>query len=92
LEIYIFNKLFRDHPASVKETYLQHFWHAMSFSMKLFKAAFACFVHGVVPGLCIKTGSRAITELHQSMVVFRVKGSEKGPQNSDFDSTPEYMI
>ena len=88
----MFKKLFCDHPASVQETYIQHFCHAMSFSMKLFRAAFACFIHGVVPGLCIKTGSRAITELHQSMVVFRVKGSEKGVQHSDFDSAPEYMI
>jgi hypothetical protein len=88
----MFNKLFRDHPASVQETYVQHFCHAMSFSIKLFKAAFACFVHAVVPGLCIKTGSRAITELHHSMVVFRVKGSEKESENSDFDSAPEYMI
>jgi|TARA_R110000868_G_scaffold2006_9_gene15803 hypothetical protein len=88
----MFNKLFSDHPASVQETYTQHLCHAMSFSMKLFKAAFACFIHGLVPGLCIKTGSRAITELHQSMVVFRVKGSKKESQNSDFDSAPEYMI
>lgn len=88
----MFNKLFCDHPASVQETYVQHFWHAMSFSMKLFKAAFACFVHGLVPGLCIKTGSRAITELHQSMVVFRVKDSAKETKNGDIDSAPEYMI
>ncbi|MFT5313087.1 MAG: hypothetical protein ACI8Z9_001572 [Paraglaciecola sp.] len=88
----MFKKLFIDHPASIQETYVEHFVHAMSFSLKLFKAAFACFVHAVVPGLCIKTGSRAITELHHSMVVFRVKDSEKETGNSDFDSTPEYMI
>jgi hypothetical protein len=85
-------KLFTEHPASVQETYLQHFCHAIGFSLKLFKAAFACFVHGVIPGLCIKTGSRAITELHHSMVSFRVKGSEKPSPPSDLDSTPEYMI
>lgn len=88
----MFNKLFRDHPASIQESYAQHFCHAMSFSMKLFKAACACFIHGLVPGLCIKTGSRAITELHQSMVVFRVKGSDKELENSHHDAAPEYMI
>ena len=88
----MFKKLFIDHPASIQETYVEHFVHAMSFSVKLFKAAFACFIHAVVPGLCIKTGSRAITELHHSMVVFRVKDPEKETGNSDFDSTPEYMI
>jgi hypothetical protein len=88
----MFNKLFCDHPASVQETYVQHFCHAMSFSIKLFKAAFACFIHAVVPGLCIKTGSRAITELHHSMVEFRVKTSEEKGPSSDFNSAPEYMI
>lgn len=88
----MFNKLFIDHPASVNETYVQHLCHAMSFSIKLFKAALACFIHGVVPGLCIKTGSQAITELHHSMVTFRVKGSEKQARSNDFDGAPEYMI
>jgi hypothetical protein len=88
----MFKKLFIDHPASIQETYVEHFVHAMSFSMKLFKAAFACFIHAVVPGLCIKTGSRAITELHHSMVVFRVNGSKKDSANDDLDGAPEYMI
>jgi hypothetical protein len=88
----MFSKLFFDHPASVEETYVQHFCHAMSFSMKLFKAASACFVHAVVPGLCIKTGSRAITELHHSMVLFRVKTSNEAMDINDSDSAPEYMI
>ncbi|MFT4939764.1 MAG: hypothetical protein ACI88A_002809, partial [Paraglaciecola sp.] len=60
----MFKKLFCDHPASIQETYVQHFFHAMGFAIKLFKAALACFIHALVPGLCIKTGSRAITELH----------------------------
>jgi hypothetical protein len=88
----MFKKLFIDHPVSVHETYLQHFFHAMRFSGKLFKAALACLIHGVVPGLCIKTGSRAITELHHSMVLFRVEKTEKESQSSDLQSAPEYMI
>ncbi|MFT6896839.1 MAG: uncharacterized membrane protein YjjP (DUF1212 family) [Paraglaciecola sp.] len=88
----MFKKLFYDHPASLQETYVQHFFHAMGFSIKLFKAALACFIHALVPGLCIKTGSRAITKLHHSMVLFRVEATEKESANNDADSAPEYMI
>ncbi|PKG98328.1 DUF6356 family protein [Paraglaciecola sp. MB-3u-78] len=85
-------QLFTDHPKSVNETYIQHFFTAMSFSMKLFKAAIACFMHALVPGLCIKTGSKAITELHVKMVTFRVKGSSEVASNEDHESSIEYMI
>jgi hypothetical protein len=84
--------LFIDHPKSVNETYLQHFFTAMSFSMKLFKAAIACFIHALVPGLCIKTGSKAITELHVKMVTFRVKGSSDTTANAQVEGSIEYMI
>ncbi|MFT6991025.1 MAG: hypothetical protein ACJASL_003012 [Paraglaciecola sp.] len=85
-------QLFIDHPKTVNETYIQHFFTAMSFSMKLFKAAIACFIHALVPGLCIKTGSKAITELHVKMVTFRVKGSSNADSNSQLEGSIEYMI
>ncbi len=85
-------RLFIDHPKSVNETYLQHFFTSMSFSMKLFKAAMACFIHALVPGLCIKTGSKAITELHVKMVTFRVKGSSDAVSKEQPEDSIEYMI
>jgi hypothetical protein len=85
-------QLFIDHPKTVNETYIQHFFTAMSFSMKLFKAAIACFIHAFVPGLCIKTGSKAITELHVKMVTFRVKGSSEAATNRQPEGSIEYMI
>jgi hypothetical protein len=85
-------KLFIDHPKSVNETYVQHFFTAMSFSTKLFKAAIASFIHALVPGLCIKTGSKAITELHVKMVAFRVKGSNEATANEQPEGSIEYMI
>ena len=88
----MFKQLFIDHPGSVGETYVQHFCSAMSFSMKLFKAASACFIHAVVPGFCIKTGSKAITELHLQMVTFRVKGGTKETLNTSSEGAIEYMI
>jgi hypothetical protein len=38
----------------------------------MLKASCACFVHALVPGLCERTGSRIITQLHSRMVSNRV--------------------
>ena len=63
----------REHLESVNETYLEHLTHAGGFGFKLIGAGAACLIHGLIPGLCVTTGSRAVTELHKSMVVNRVK-------------------
>lgn len=65
----------KEHLDSVGETYFQHLTHAGRFGFKLIGAGAACLLHGLVPGLCCTTGSRAVTELHDSMVVNRVKHS-----------------
>ncbi|WP_299074604.1 DUF6356 family protein [uncultured Paraglaciecola sp.] len=88
----MFKKLFIDHPESVNETYTQHFSVAMSFSMKLFKAAFASLIHAFIPGFCVKTGSKAITDLHHKMVTFRVKNNPEASTNKAFEESIEYMI
>lgn len=64
----MFKKIFLDHPRSVDETYFEHLFQAGRFSVKLFQAAGACLVHALVPCLCEKTGSKAITELYDIMV------------------------
>ena len=65
------NRAFSEHPASVGESYSEHFVVAGSFGWALFKASIACFVHAVLPFLFVKTGSLAITELHTRMVTKR---------------------
>ncbi|HEV2269701.1 MAG TPA: DUF6356 family protein [Steroidobacteraceae bacterium] len=67
----VLNRLFLDHPRSVGESYLEHQRHAFGFGISLLGAALACLVHGVVPGLFVRTGSQAITRLHDRMVVHR---------------------
>ena len=62
---------FTEHPASVGETYGQHFLAAMGFSLSLFRAALVCGVHAVLPFLFEKTGSQCITKLHDRMVTNR---------------------
>ena len=64
---------FTEHPASVGETYFEHLRSASSFSGRMALGAIACFLHGVFPFLCQKTGSRQICELHDRMVANRSK-------------------
>jgi hypothetical protein len=67
----VFDRLFLDHPRSVGESYLEHQRHALGFGMSLLGAALACLVHALIPGLFVRTGSEAITRLHDRMVVNR---------------------
>lgn len=62
---------FTEHPASVGESYGEHFVMAMGFSLALFKAAFCCLVHAILPFMFEKTGSECITCLHDRMVTNR---------------------
>jgi hypothetical protein len=62
---------FTDHPASVNESYLQHMGGAFGFGMSMLIGAFACFVHGLFPWLCLTRGSDTIRTLHRRMVTHR---------------------
>ena len=63
----LLHKALLDHPRSVDESYFQHMKFALAFSAGLFLAAFAAMVHALVPGLCERTASRKIEELHHRM-------------------------
>ncbi len=69
--------LFTAHPASVDETYSEHFASATYFARQLFVAAFACLVHAVLPFLFANTASGILRRLHTRMVVAR---SEVAPE------------
>ena len=74
---------FTEHPATVGETYGEHFVSAMGFSLAMLRAAFCRAVHAVLPFLFVKTGSECITELHDRMVTNRSKLRGKEPVQSD---------
>jgi len=65
------NRLFKDHPASVDETYWQHFAAAMGFGLRMVWGGLVCMVHAIVPGAFATAGSDMICELHERMVVNR---------------------
>jgi hypothetical protein len=72
----IWRRLFTEHPASVNETYFQHFASAMSFGLRMIAGGFVCIVHAFLPGVFCKTASGTIGELHNQMVVNRHRLSQ----------------
>jgi hypothetical protein len=64
-------RAFTEHPASVGESYLEHLARASCFGTRMMFAGLACLLHGLLPFLFVQTGSRAISELNERMVVNR---------------------
>jgi hypothetical protein len=62
---------FKEHPASVGETYPQHFRSATGFALRLLLAGGACMIHAVLPCFFERTGSRMVAALHQRMITAR---------------------
>ena len=63
---------FKEHPASVGETYLEHMAFAGKFGSRMMLGGMACFVHAVFPFCFTKTGSTMITKLHERVVLARI--------------------
>lgn len=72
----MFDRIFTLHPASVGESYRQHFFHALSFAAAMLTGSLACFVHALIPSLFERTGSRIIGRLHDRMIVNRSRLGE----------------
>ena len=64
-------RAFTEHPASVGESYVQHLGQAACFGTRMVAAGLACLVHGVLPFLFVRTGSHAIGELNDRMLLNR---------------------
>lgn len=73
---------FRAHPATVGETYVEHFGVASSFGFTLIRAGLACLIHGVFPFLFTATGRRAIEDLHRRMVTHRDRRTHDAPRTA----------
>jgi hypothetical protein len=70
---------FTKHPASVNETYGEHFCTAFYFAGRMIVAGVACAVHAALPFVFTRTASRTIADLHARMVSNRVR-----PPRGDF--------
>ena len=78
-------RAFTEHPASVGESYGEHLLRAGCFGARMVFAGLACLLHGLLPFLFVRTGSRAIAELNDRMVVNR---RVRLPQLSDEKRLP----
>ena len=71
-----FKRLFTDHPASVDESYGQHFLAAAGFGFRMIWGGMVCLVHALIPGAFCTKGSDLIGELHERMVTNRRRQAE----------------
>ncbi len=81
------NRLFSEHPEAVGETYGEHLVMASGFGLRMIGAGLACLVHALLPFLFVKTGSAAITELHQRMVTSRSRKTPAANLNAEVAKT-----
>jgi len=63
----MFRRIFLDHPASVDESYGEHFRVAAGFGWAMLLGALGAFVHALVPALCQRTGSNTVKTLHKRL-------------------------
>ena len=66
-------RAFTDHPTSVGESYGEHMGQALCFGTRMVFAGVACLVHAVLPFLFVRTGSQAISELNERMILKRTR-------------------
>lgn len=59
--------IFHDHPAKVGESYFEHMAFAFRFAARLFRAAAAAAVHGVVPCLHETTASSEVLAMNDEI-------------------------
>lgn len=58
---------FTDHPREVGESYLEHCLFACRYGARMTLGGIAAFVHGLLPFLFQKTGSRITRELNETL-------------------------
>lgn len=68
--------LFTEHPASVDETYGEHFVFASTCGLRMLGAGAAAVVHAVFPFLFVTTASRMMQELADELTSRRQVAEE----------------
>jgi hypothetical protein len=69
-------RLFREHPESVGETYLEHLGFAGRFGLRMLRGGVACLIHALLPFAFRNAGSDCIRELHEQMIASRRNANE----------------
>ena len=67
MKVFFIYNPFTKHPKSVGETYLQHMWCALKFSVKLYYLSYIALIHSIFPFLFEYTASRGVKDLNDCM-------------------------
>lgn len=62
---------FKDHPASVGESYWEHFGVATGFGARLVWGGLRCMLHGALPFIYTTAGSDTVRALNAELVAKR---------------------
>jgi hypothetical protein len=73
----VWQRLFTAHPASVNESYWQHFVAAVGFGFRMIWGGIVCLIHALIPGAYCTKASEMICELHERMVTNRRRLAEQ---------------
>ena len=84
----MFRRLFLDHPATVGESFTQHFGVASRFGIAMIWGGLGAVAHAFVPAVCKTRGSDTVAALHAQMVAKR--GAVRADQTQM--KTVEYII
>jgi hypothetical protein len=67
----MFRRLFLDHPASVGESFGEHFLVASGFGLRMVSGGARCMLHAWLPFLFKTAGSDTVAALHAELVTKR---------------------
>lgn len=86
------DRLFFEHPRSVRETYVEHAAVAGTIGVRMIAGGVACLVHAVIPALCLRTGSTTIKTLYAEMKRRQPNYADHKPAFAEADWQLEYEI
>ena len=55
------------HPRDIGESYGEHAGHAFHIGWRMIAAGLACLVHGLLPGLFVRTASATVDDIQNLM-------------------------
>ena len=59
--------IFKKHPNEVGETYLEHMFNAMRYSLTFLFLFVIAFIHAILPFLFVRTASDIVCEMSEHM-------------------------
>ncbi len=62
-----FDRLFRDHPREVEESYFEHMAASSRYGFRMLGCAGAAFLHALIPGVHKSTASTRVCEMADEM-------------------------